>query len=44
MKRAAGLFVAVCFLPALMYAQAVAYDYSKLYETVVSCCRSSDDR
>ena len=27
-ERAAGLFVAVCFLPALMYAQAVAYDYS----------------
>src|SRR6476646_2982719 len=34
MKRAAGLFVAVCFLPALMYAQAVAYNYSKLYEAV----------
>jgi len=32
MKRAAGLFVAFCFLPAFIYAQAVAYDYSKLYE------------
>src|SRR4051794_38193859 len=32
MKRAAGLFAAVCFLPALMYAQAVAYDYSRLFE------------
>ena len=32
MKRAAGLLVAVCFLPALMSAQAVAYDYSQLYE------------
>src|SRR5262249_48410715 len=32
MKTAAGLLVAICFLPAMIYAQAVAYDYSKLYE------------
>src|SRR5437660_2300791 len=33
MKRAPGLFLAVCVMPALIYAQAVAYDYSRLYET-----------
>jgi len=32
MKTAAGLLVAICFVPAMIYAQAVAYDYSKLYE------------
>src|SRR6476646_4134595 len=32
MKTAAGLIVAICFLPAVIYGQAVAYDYSKLYE------------
>jgi S1-C subfamily serine protease len=33
MKRVPGLLLAVCIIPALIYAQAVAYDYSKLYET-----------
>src|SRR5438034_11848345 len=33
MKRVAGLLIATCLMPALIYAQAVAYDYSKLYET-----------
>src|SRR5215471_3101688 len=32
MKTAAGLLLASCILPAHMFAQAVAYDYSKLYE------------
>jgi hypothetical protein len=32
MKRIAVLLVAVCTLPVLVYAQAIAYDYSKLYE------------
>src|SRR5215470_3766990 len=32
MKTAAVLLVAICFVPAMIYAQAVAYDYSKLYE------------
>ena len=32
MKRVAGLLLATCLMPALIYAQAVAYDYSKLYE------------
>src|SRR5215467_11569615 len=32
MKRVAGLLLAVSIMPALIYAQAVAYDYSKLYE------------
>src|SRR5437763_3608617 len=34
MKRALGLLIAACVVPAVMYAQAVAYDYSKLYEKV----------
>jgi Trypsin-like peptidase domain len=34
MKSAAGLVLAICILPAALYAQAIAYDYSKLYETV----------
>ena len=33
MKRVAGLLLATCILPALIYAQAIVYDYSKLYET-----------
>jgi hypothetical protein len=33
MKRVAGLLLTVCLIPALIYAQALAYDYSKLYET-----------
>ena len=33
MKRVAGLLVAACLMPAMIYAQAVKYDYSKLYET-----------
>jgi hypothetical protein len=33
MKRVAGLLLTTCVLPALIYAQAVAYDYSKIYET-----------
>src|SRR5437667_185666 len=33
MKRVAGLLLATCLVPTLIYAQAVAYDYSKLYET-----------
>src|SRR6266581_3480117 len=33
MKRVAGLLLATCLMPALIYAQAIAYDYSKLYET-----------
>jgi hypothetical protein len=32
MKRAASLLLAVCFLPAVVCAQAVVFDYSKLYE------------
>src|SRR2546430_15569248 len=32
MKRLAGLLLATCMVPALIYAQAVVYDYSKLYE------------
>src|SRR5215471_757825 len=32
MKRAAGLLVAICFVAAVIYGQAVVYDYSKLYE------------
>src|SRR5262245_57961991 len=32
MKTAAGLFLAICILPAAVLAQATAYDYSKLYE------------
>ncbi|HLH31718.1 MAG TPA: hypothetical protein VKY31_10985, partial [Terriglobia bacterium] len=34
MKRAATLLAAVCLLPVAIYAQAAAYDYSKLYEKV----------
>jgi len=34
MKTAAGLLLASCILPAHMFAQAIAYDYSKLYEAV----------
>src|ERR1051325_3306175 len=33
MKRVAGLLLATCITPALIYAQAIAYDYSKLYES-----------
>ncbi len=33
MKRAIGLLYAACIMPALVYAQAVAYDYSQLYES-----------
>jgi hypothetical protein len=33
MKTAAQMLIAVCFLPVALFAQAVAYDYSKLYET-----------
>jgi hypothetical protein len=33
MKRVPRLLLAACLLPSLVYAQAVAYDYSKLYET-----------
>src|SRR5215472_2396635 len=32
MKRAVGLLIAVGLLPAAIYAQVAAYDYSKLYE------------
>src|SRR5215813_8974973 len=32
MKRAVGLLIAVGLLPVAIYAQAAAYDYSKLYE------------
>jgi len=32
MKRAVGLLLATSLLPAAIYAQVVAYDYSKLYE------------
>src|SRR5215470_19331736 len=32
MKTAAGLLLAICILPAAVFAQAIAYDYSKLYE------------
>jgi len=31
-RRTAGLLLAICLTPALMYAQAIAFDYSKLYE------------
>jgi hypothetical protein len=34
MKTAARLLVAICVLPTVIYGQAVAYDYSKLYEQV----------
>src|SRR5438093_10147405 len=33
MKRVAHLLVAVCILSSVVYSQAVAFDYSKLYET-----------
>src|SRR5213594_5222317 len=33
MKRVAHLLVAVCILSSVVYSQAIAYDYSKLYET-----------
>src|ERR1051325_8202937 len=33
MKRALGLLLATCMLPVLVHAQAVAYDYSQLYES-----------
>jgi hypothetical protein len=33
MKRVSRLLLAVSLLPAVLYAQAIAYDYSKLYET-----------
>jgi hypothetical protein len=32
MKRVAALLLAVSIMPALIYAQAIAYDYSRLYE------------
>ncbi len=31
-RKAAGLLLAFCLLPSVIYAQAIAYDYSKLYE------------
>src|SRR5262245_28255834 len=34
MKSAAGLVLAIFVLPAALFAQAIAHDYSKLYETV----------
>src|SRR5262245_22554999 len=34
MKTLAGVLLAVCLLPTAVIAQAVAYDFSKLYETV----------
>jgi len=34
MKSAAGLVFVILILPAALFAQAIAYDYSKLYETV----------
>ena len=34
MKTAAGVLLGVCLLPASIYAQAIAYDFSKLYESV----------
>jgi hypothetical protein len=34
MKTAAGVLLAVCFLPSAMFAQAIAYDFSKLYDAV----------
>jgi Trypsin-like peptidase domain len=33
MKRATGLLLVKCLLATVIYAQAVAYDYSRLYET-----------
>jgi Trypsin-like peptidase domain len=33
MKRVPLLLLGVCIMPALVYSQAIAYDYSKLYET-----------
>src|SRR5262249_32038043 len=33
MKTAASLLLAICILPSAVLAQAIAYDYSKLYET-----------
>src|SRR5215813_947839 len=33
MRSAAGLVVAVCMLPSWLGAEAIVYDYSKLYET-----------
>src|SRR5213083_2062192 len=32
MKRVAGLLLATCLVPALIFTQAVVFDYSKLYE------------
>jgi len=32
MKTASGLLLAICILPSAVLAQAIAYDYSKLYE------------
>ena len=32
MKRVAVPLLAICILPAIIYAQAIAYDYTKLYE------------
>src|SRR5262245_54792152 len=34
MKTVAGVLLGVCLLPASIYAQAIAYDFSKLYESV----------
>src|SRR5256885_4922015 len=34
MKTAAALLLTICILPAAMFAQAIAYDFSKLYESV----------
>src|SRR5947208_3561154 len=33
MKRVVALLLAACVVPVMVYAQGVAYDYSKLYET-----------
>jgi hypothetical protein len=33
MKRVAGLLFATCIVPAVIYAQGLVFDYSKLYET-----------
>lgn len=33
MKTAAGVLLAVCLCPAAIFGQAIAYDFSKLYET-----------
>src|SRR4030095_5979490 len=32
MKNAASLWLAICIFPSAVFAQAIAYDFSKLYE------------